>query len=390
MKLEILTPATGGFILGRARFGVDRLGSEGDPEEWVDVLDRATTVTFSRGGTTSELNAPDSGRLSATFKGVDPDVELWLTPGREVRVVDDQRVGEPVLWAGVVEDALVTGGGEYDLTTLVAVDTVGELAAATVRGTGQLTYAGHTLRERAGQVLGATSARLRFIGTDTPRHLRGNVHEGPATEHLTMAANSFAGAAWRVALDGVVEVVTGLDDATTPPAATFSDKGDTPHTSYKALALSYATADVVNTLDVTNRGRNADGTADDDTTTHIDVTSAATYRRRKGEAVLNLLPQLVSARAAQIIAETAAVRLTPSGLTYRYRELAVGLDLLDKVTVERRGRRWPAVVVGQAHTIQPEQGVHDVTLTLKAGRPLPGFYPGAATNPSADLYPTED
>lgn len=364
MKLEILIPHPDGFILGRSLIGAGLLGAPTAGEYWVDVLEHAVTVTFSRGGSTGQLNRPDSGRLSATFKGVDPDEALWLFPGRRVRFVDDALPGAPVLWSGTVADVSVTTGDDYDLTVLTATDVVDDLTNSAVTTAGLRDGNLQTVRQRAAQVIGRSTSQLRFLGADTEAVLRANAYEASVADHLTIACDSVAGAAWRPTADGAVEVLTGV--GSTPTVATFTDDPQASAPGYTSLKVAYGTAEnVVNVLEVTNRGTDLAGGAADDTTVHTNATSVATYGRRKGEAEFTLRADRVPARAAELLAEHAAVAWTPEELSYRYADLPAVLDLLDPVAVRRRDRSWAVVIVGQTHTIQPKNHVHNVTLTLK-------------------------
>ncbi len=364
MKLEILTPPPDGFILGRSLVGVGRLGSPSAAETWDDFLPQATTITVSRGGSTGHLNRLDGGRLAATFKGLD-DLDLALTPGRAVRLRDDAR--GVVLFGGDLLDPITTDGRDYDLTTIVCTDVADTLANSPCSAAGVYGFE-QTLGQRVAEVMGKTTAAVRVHGTDTPALLQANVHDADVGDHLTVACDSFEDAAWRPATDGAVDVFT--DVAARPLVAFFTDDpadADLPSfASYTSVTVAYGTTDrIANVYDVTNHGRDAAGNAVDTTTTYTDITSAATYKRRKADVALSLTLDAVPLRAAELLAETSTVARVPTALTYRYGDLDVVLDLLDRVMVTRRGVWTTCAVVGITHTIQPVDGVHTVALTLK-------------------------
>lgn len=357
VKLEVLSPNPDGFILGRDLIGAAELGAPSAPAVWVDVTPHAVTITASRGGNTSALNALDAGRLSATFKGIDPLTELWFRDGRTVRLSADGHT----LWTGKVIDLAVTTGTEYDLATLTAADVVADLSASPVAGAGRST--GQNLRARAQQVVAVSSSPLRYLGPATPALLRRTDAEGSVVEHLNAACDSFAGAAWRPALDGAVEVLGSLPAT---PVAAFTDTAESG-VSYTALTVATATSEtVVNVLTVTNRGHADVPGGAETTTVHLNPTSVATYGRRAGEAVLCLIPAALPARVGQILAERAAADWTPTSLAYRHADLGTPPpDLLERVEITRRDRTWTAAVVGIEHQIEPKNDRHLVTLTLK-------------------------
>ncbi|MFA5712291.1 hypothetical protein [Mycolicibacterium sp.] len=186
-------------------------------------------------------------------------------------------------------------------------------------------------------------------------------------KHLSLACDS-VGAYWFPNKAGAVEFVSStarqfdlpvLADYPTEPGAL----------SYTAIAMAYDSANIVNVLDVTNRGRINSGTqtgqVNDVTTGYTDPTSVASWGRRQSTVDLCLSPQYVDQRAHEILARRSQLQRIPTSVTFRALddpELAVSLELTQTVKVTRLGTEYLCRIRGITHNVTPKRWT--VTLDL--------------------------
>ena len=179
MRVEILTAPETGFVIGRDLVGYATIGS--DPDVWTDLTPDAGTITATRGGTTSRVNALDVGTLTVPLKNADPVTDLRIRVGRHVRLYDD--AADTVLWYGRIADIPATDEGTYTVTTLAATDAVDSLANTTRYDAGDYGMPDN-LRERVARLATTATVPLRAVLTDTIRDA------GPASTWAARTAES--------------------------------------------------------------------------------------------------------------------------------------------------------------------------------------------------------
>jgi len=99
------------------------------------------------------------------------------------------------------------------------------------------------------------SIKLLELATDYPQRLRETVFESNLANHLDLACNS-VGASWYVGADGITRF--RLPGAALPVTAIFSDEDNDAHLHYIDTSAVYDTRSLVNRLDVTNYGVDAE------------------------------------------------------------------------------------------------------------------------------------
>ena len=214
-----------------------------------------------------------------------------------------------------------------------------------------------------------SGVQLVELSTDYPVRLRETVYESNLANHFDLACNS-AGASWYVGKDGVTRF--RLPGAALPVSAVFTDETDDTALHYIDVSAAYDTRGMVNRLDVTNYGVNAEGDREENTElVVVEQTSIDAYGVRSGRLQVNLwdrapYDESLSDRLAQLLADAAEPRLFISAVRWNAQEnmpAANALDVGQRVIVRFNGTEQDSQIVTLQHDVTPRRWI--VTATLR-------------------------
>lgn len=212
------------------------------------------------------------------------------------------------------------------------------------------------------------SIKLLELATDYPQRLRETVFESNLANHLDLACNS-VGASWYVGADGVTRF--RLPGTALPVTAIFSDEDNDGHLHYIDTAAAYDTRSLVNRLDVTNYGVDAERKNEqNDELVKESEESIEEYGVKTERLETNLwsLPpydESLNNRLDTILdAQDQAERLITSVTWNAQEDLAMAsvLDVGQRITVRFNGTEQNSQIVAIQHDITPTRWLMNLDL----------------------------
>jgi hypothetical protein len=211
--------------------------------------------------------------------------------------------------------------------------------------------------------------KLLEMDTDYPQRLRGTVFESNLANHFDLACNS-VGATWYVAKDGVTRF--RLPGAQLPVSAVFSDTSDASAASYVDVIGGYDTRSTVNRIEATNYGVDVTGDVEENDSLIVeDTASQLTYGIFRSTLNLNLYDEApyddsFSDRLNALLLAHKTPEAAVSQIRWNAQEsldLALSLEVGQRLTVQYRGVDHNVQIVALTHDIQPSRWM--VTLDLQ-------------------------
>jgi hypothetical protein len=210
--------------------------------------------------------------------------------------------------------------------------------------------------------------RLTEAVTDYPQRLRETIYESNLANHLDLACNS-VGASWFVSPDGVTRF--RLPGSVLPVTAIFSDEPDDTHLHYIDTAAGVDTRSLVNRLDVTNYGVDADRNNEEND--ELVVTSNASidkYGVRTERLETNLWSEApydesLGNRLTEILGTQDTADLIISNVKWNAQEdldMAGVLDVGQRVIVRFNGSEQDSQIVAIQHDITPTRWLMSIDL----------------------------
>lgn len=202
---------------------------------------------------------------------------------------------------------------------------------------------------------------LRFTEavTDYPQRLRETVYESNLANHLDMACNS-VGATWYVAPDGVTRF--RLPGTALPVTAVFSDEPGEDFLHYIDTAAAYDTRSLVNRLDVTNYGVDAERVNEENDELIVTSDSSIDEYGVKSERLETNLwdvppyDESLADRLAEILDAQDQAQLVITSVKWNAQEnlpMASVLDVGQRVLVRFNGTEQDSQIVAIQHDITP-------------------------------------
>lgn len=245
----------------------------------------------------------------------------------------------------------------YEFVAPQAAVTI-QVACSTLRsaGSGQLLEALHM-----------RTARLFEVGD--PYRLQSIGMESNLADHLSLASDS-VGSYWYVGQNGEVEF-KGPKGGTLPIRLVdrITESGDV---SYTEIDVDFATASIVNDIDLTNHGYDpVSGNTSDLTYGFTDDTSVATYGPRSKRVATSLYlggqyEYDLAKRVEEIFTSHGTRQRAPRHITFNAEdslELTTSIELQSRLTVVYDDQIFEVRVVGISHEVTPADG-WQVHLTL--------------------------
>lgn len=201
--------------------------------------------------------------------------------------------------------------------------------------------------------------KLTEAVTDYPQRLRETVYESNLANHLDMACNS-VGATWYVGPDGVTRF--RLPGTALPVTAVFSDEPGDDFLHYIDTNAAYDTRSLVNRLDVTNYGVDAERTNEEnDELVVLSEASIEEYGVKSERLETNLwdvapYDESLEDRLTEILDAQDQAQLVITSVKWNAQEnlpMASVLDVGHRVLVRFNGTEQDSQIVSIQHDISP-------------------------------------
>lgn len=278
--LTVTTPVEDAFRLTVSRLGAGFLGAAGAVRTW-QAIPGLTRVTASRGmSAKAGVLAATAGTLSATLSNNgDPDTYPGLGAGTPIRL-SDTTLG--VIWVGRLADVTLEWSKDATadyVATWYATDLVADLVAQVAGVPAHATIGARVTYLTGLAGMTSTESDIPIGAPETPR-VGGGLRALPLgattpahsiAQHLDIALATVRGG-WWPARDTAAAVRYGIAHSRGVQIAW----SDVTAPSYTGIDAAWSTADVVNSLEVTNEPTGTVRTVSDPTSIAANGTRAGT------------------------------------------------------------------------------------------------------------------